>query len=425
MEHDPIPPSFLKEVQFALQNLYDPVALRHSPLIAWLDIQQAKSPGIALQELITAAIRDLKPDPEIPLHANAWRFYHVLVYRYVEQTTQRIVAASMSLSERQLRRLEREAELALADYLWNKYTVHKKNLPSEEIRKAHLIPPMDDEPIPDAAKELEWLKESFPSEVAGVGELIRANLNLLSPILSSSHIELTVNLPDPLPPFAGQLSLVRQALMNLLMAAVERANNGTVEITASQDENHILITITAIPSEPAAAGKGSNIADQLDSCRQFTQSFGGTMLSLEPVGGAAFSIQLALPAAEQVNVLVIDDNADTLRLIERYLSGSLYHFIGTRLPEEALTLIRQHNPQVILLDVMMPGIADWEFLSRLRIDPVSREIPIVICTILPQEQLALSLGAAGFIRKPFSRDQLLTALHQQISPGSTESPGQL
>jgi CheY-like chemotaxis protein len=134
-----------------------------------------------------------------------------------------------------------------------------------------------------------------------------------------------------------------------------------------------------------------------------------------------FTVKLAFPAAEQIPVLVIDDNVDTLRLIQRYLAGTRYRFIGTPDPAQALELAQQTSPRIIVLDVMLPGIDGWELLGRLREHPKTRGIPIIVCTILPQEALALTLGAAEFIRKPVHQQALLSALDRQLGPRLRES----
>ena len=121
---------------------------------------------------------------------------------------------------------------------------------------------------------------------------------------------------------------------------------------------------------------------------------------------------MTLPAGQQTTVLVIDDNVDTLRLLERYLSGTPYAFCRTRDPEEALALAERLMPQVILLDIMLPGIDGWELLGRLREHPQVGQVPVLVCSILPQAKLATTLGAAGYLRKPVSRQALLEALAQ-------------
>jgi CheY-like chemotaxis protein len=129
---------------------------------------------------------------------------------------------------------------------------------------------------------------------------------------------------------------------------------------------------------------------------------------------APFTASITLPTAEQTPVLVIDDNDDTLRLLERYLTGSSYRFVGTSDPREGLRLAEQLDSAVIVLDIMTPKMDGWELLGRLREHPGTRGFPVIVCTILPQEQLAFTLGAAEFIHKPVTRGELLSALDRQV-----------
>jgi CheY-like chemotaxis protein len=119
---------------------------------------------------------------------------------------------------------------------------------------------------------------------------------------------------------------------------------------------------------------------------------------------------------EQIPVLMIDDNIDVLHLVERFLAGTRFRFQGASNPERALAIANDYLPQIILIDVMLPGIDGWELLGRLREGLITRSIPIIVCTFLPQEELALSLGASEFLHKPFTRSALLSTLNQVIDP---------
>jgi len=114
-------------------------------------------------------------------------------------------------------------------------------------------------------------------------------------------------------------------------------------------------------------------------------------------------------------VLVVDDNADTLQLFHRYLAGSCYRFVGAQNARQAFALAEATRPDIIVLDVMMSEEDGWMLLGRFREDPRFRGIPVIICTVVPQEQLALLLGAAQFLRKPVSQTDLLTALDRQLN----------
>ena len=128
----------------------------------------------------------------------------------------------------------------------------------------------------------------------------------------------------------------------------------------------------------------------------------------------AFKAIMHFPMDIAMPVLVIDDNEDILHLIQRYLTDTVYYFVGARNSDEALNLAKELNPRAVLMDVMLPGIDDWELLGRLRAHPTLQGVPIIVCTILPQEELALALGAAAYLRKPINREVLLATLDQQV-----------
>ena len=128
----------------------------------------------------------------------------------------------------------------------------------------------------------------------------------------------------------------------------------------------------------------------------------------------AFSFRLKLPMDQQITVLAIDDNPDTLQLLQRYTADTRYRLLGESDPERSLTLAEESLPDIILLDVMLQDLDGWELLGRFRAHPQLRDRPVIVCTILPQRDLALSLGAAGFLSKPVSQRQLLAALDAQV-----------
>ena len=112
-------------------------------------------------------------------------------------------------------------------------------------------------------------------------------------------------------------------------------------------------------------------------------------------------------------MLAIDDNPDTLRLLQRYTADTRYGLQCESDAERSLALAEEIMPDIILLDVMLQDVDGWELLGRFRAHPRLGDRPVIVCTILPQRDLALSLGAAGFLSKPFSRRQLLATLDAQ------------
>ena len=413
--------SFLRELRRALYHLYDPAALRGSPLVGLLGLEQRGDPPSVLRRTLLETIESLRPGPHVPPQSNAWRVYHLLSQRFTEQSTQREVATDLALSIRQLRRQEQLALRVLADYLWNRYNLQDKEpeqasaepAPAEAIVSPNGV-------APSREQELEWLKRSSPTEAVHIAELITSQLKVVGPLMASLGVSADCALASDLPLTTVQTTTMRQALVNLLTAAVRAVPGGEVHISATSQAQQIVICVEPLP-QGAALGSSQNYQENLEMARQLVALSGGELQIVFKEGEAgSFSARLTLPAAAQVVVLVIEDNADALQLMQRYLAGTRYRFVGTRDPEEGLARAEELGPQVILLDVMLPGIDGWELLGRLREHPKTRTIPVIACTILPQEQLALTLGAAAFLRKPISREALLAALDRQLGPPSPE-----
>jgi len=137
---------------------------------------------------------------------------------------------------------------------------------------------------------------------------------------------------------------------------------------------------------------------------QVSPLFGATREDSGVVG-----FELGLPIAERT-VLVVDDNEDVLELFRSYLSPHRYRVVTVRSARQALDLAREVQPYAITLDLMMPGQDGWDVLQTLLNQPDTRHIPVIVCTVLRQKELALSLGAAAFLAKPTTEAALLAAL---------------
>lgn len=109
-------------------------------------------------------------------------------------------------------------------------------------------------------------------------------------------------------------------------------------------------------------------------------------------------------------VLVVDDVEPNVRLLEAKLQHEYYTVITAFSGEQAIIRAQTDNPDVILLDVMMPGLDGFETCKRLKEDPRTRHIPVVMVTALDQRQdriKGLSVGADDFLSKPIDDVALL------------------
>jgi CheY-like chemotaxis protein len=395
-----------------LSHLYDPEALRGNPLAHALGVAERENTPTLLRQRLTEKVEALRPDSRVPAGSKAWRVYHILHYRYVEQLTQREVAADIAISVRQLRRQETMALRVLADSLWDEWALGGAFQPlttqspvgGDQSRAAT-------GGVPDRQQELEYLRSSIPSEQVPVAQLLSSVLGTLGPLIEESGGEVSCSFPNDLPPLTVQLTTMRQAVLNILVAALRRVPGGKITVGAETNEGKVHLHVRATGEQDVRSSVAGQAADGLEMAKQLVQISGGRLDTRSHNGTMdLFAANLVLPAAQQVPVLAIDDNADTLRLLHRCLSGTRYRLTSSHDPGAAIRLARQVAPRAILLDVMFPEFDGWELLGRLREHPQTHGIPVIVCTILPHDDLAKLLGAAEFIRKPFSQQRLLSVL---------------
>jgi CheY-like chemotaxis protein len=412
---------FIKHLRDTLNHLYDPDRLRRSPLATLFGVADRFDTPSSLQRILTEAIESLKPKADELPRSRSRRIYDLLLYRYVQQFSQQEVANQLGMSVRHLRREQRTALEALAYHLWEQFDLEARvrefagggGATQVPETSATVSPTVETVPtVPTVNEELAWLKDAPPGMSTDLVQALPAVLDLAQPLAVQHGVRLEIELPDALPDLAVHPVALRQTILSLLSVAVHRAPGGRICISAEplRWEVQIRVQCTSVPSRPSAALEE---AAGLDMARRLAALCGGR--SAFSTGEGAFDATLILPALEQLPVLGIDDNADTLQLLQRYTAGTRYRFIGTSDPEQALSLVETFSPQIIVLDVMMPQVDGWEVLGRLRQHPLTGHVPIVVCTILAQEELALSLGASALLHKPVTRQAFLAALDRQVS----------
>lgn len=407
--------SFTQDLGNALAHLYDPNVLRRSPLLSWFGLEGRSDAMLALQRILTEAIESLKPDDGVPHGSNAWRVYHVLYYRYTEQFMQHEVATDLGLSTRQVRRQERTALQVLADYLWSYHALeHKAHLVRDAL-ETEGEDPLTSGQMPSREQELAWLERTVPNEWVDVQQMLSAVLETALPVARSMNASLTCDIPENLPALNVQRTTAQQAFLHIVTAAMRCASGGSVQCLAEALPQSVRVRIQSTAQHDGTLNVDKECTEALGMARELLEMSGGSLQATPDPDRRVLAASVTLPAAEQIPVLIIEDNIDVLKLMERYLSGGRYRFVGVSDPHEALTQSAHWTQAIIVLDVMLPEVDGWELLGRLREHPATSSMPIIVCTILPHQQLALTLGAADFIRKPVSRQSLLDALDKQAS----------
>ncbi|MCW5765080.1 MAG: response regulator [Phycisphaeraceae bacterium] len=117
-------------------------------------------------------------------------------------------------------------------------------------------------------------------------------------------------------------------------------------------------------------------------------------------------------------ILLVDDNEANLELLQAYLEGVGGSIMTARDGLEALRCLEAHKPDLILLDVMMPRMSGYQLCKRLKADPATKGIPVVMVTALTEvsdQERAEEVGADDFISKPITKPDLLARIARHLA----------
>lgn len=391
---------FAKQIRQALKNLYDFAYLQNLELTNALS-EQGQSLDKSVRQLRTElidAIERLKPDDSLPPHAKEHRPYALLYGRYVQGLNTTELVEELMISVRQLRRENKRALEAVTELMWERF---------ENQLAAPASPPEPAQPTARreaAGHEAEQLISRANPEDLGLAALVSSVLNTLQPVAAKHNIRLINQVPDDLPPVRADRVLLRQGLMGVLSYAFSRANDGSI-LLEGEAQQMVHLRIKATGKIGAARGGVS-----LEVSQKLIAGLGG---QAELAGsGDPWQVNISLPVAETVPILVMDDNAGLLELFRRYLAGRPYHLVEIHSVEEAITQTRKVQPRLVMLDIMMPAQDGWEVLQQLRAAPETANLPIIICSVLVEPEIASALGASDYLPKPVTQDALLTKLEQ-------------
>lgn len=134
--------------------------------------------------------------------------------------------------------------------------------------------------------------------------------------------------------------------------------------------------------------------------------------------------QNQLAASRRPLILAVDDHEDNLLLLAQILSMLEGSYLTAIDGETALSLAQQHQPDLILLDIMLPDLDGLEVIQRLQEHPLTRSIPVIAVTALAKQEdrdRLLLAGCAGYISKPYLIDELEALIHHHLQDYMAES----
>jgi CheY-like chemotaxis protein len=415
---------FANQIRQALQNLHDFVFLQKLPITGFISAPNGTlDQGVRkLRAEILDAIERLNLPGNIPGRAKERRPYAILYGQYVQGMTSAELAEEMAISIRQFRREHARAVDAVLDLLWEKLSVLLE-LKSEE---QGLLLTTDINHATES--ETEQLISQAQTDDIALTDLIDGVFATLSPVAVSRAITLSNRLPGNLPLVRANRVVLRQGLMGLVSYAIQRFSNGSILVEIS---NTIDFRLRISANGEHQRAETTRVG--LDVSRKLISSMGGNVeIEDQPT---AWKAEIALPMAEELPVLFMDDNAGLIELYRRYLAGRGYRVFEAHTADEVISIAAKQPLKLIILDVMMPEQDGWEVLQRIKSAPATKIIPIMICSVLDETEIAFTLGASDYLRKPVTQDALLEkvehwcralslpgAIPPESPEGNSESP---
>jgi len=384
------PRSFLFQLKGVLEHLHDLGYLHQHPLAQEYTIRPGVSPEIAGQRLrrnVLDGIEALDPGKDVPPGAAPARLHSVLVRRYVDAMTIRQTAEAVSVSPRQVLRDLRQAEKTLAVVLWA-----RRSTPlSQEGRF------IDESSVRAEMALLET--HSCPTDICVI---LRQALESVA--LQAKHRRVCLRSQIPAGPFVLSVDpmMAEQVLVAVLSRAIGEAGPGSMYLELATGREGLITVQYTLSQDASESLVADSVVLQLADRLQWVIDEKGEPDRLHRV--------LVHMAGRGPTVLVIDDNQGLVNLLERYLSDQACRVVaatdGTQGLQWALTLM----PDAIVLDVMMPNMSGWEVLQRLKTHPATSSIPVIVCSVINNPDLAWTLGASIFLPKPIRRRDVLSAL---------------
>lgn len=297
--------------------------------------------------------------------------------------------------------------------------------------------------------------ETFP-----VKPLIESVSSTITPLVAKNSNQFLLTCEEEIGEIQADHTRVRQVLLNLLSNACKFTDHGKIELQVERqgagDQESICFRVkdSGIGMTDEQVGRLFQPFTQADSST--TRKYGGTGLGLaislkmvelmggriqvesEPGQGSTFTVVLPVRTQESApekksqppaevgeitvaenrtsKVLVIDDDSTSRDLLTRFLENEGFEVVTAESGEEGLQLARKVLPAFITLDVMMPGMDGWAVLTELKSDPLLCDVPVVMVTMVDDENLGYALGVTDFLTKPVDRERLLTLVEKFRSP---------
>ena len=332
----------------------------------------------------------------------------------------------------------------------------------------HLLSLIND--VLDLSK-IEAGKMGLNLEYFRVDNMVAEVIDTIQPMAIKNNTKLELMPHDEIGVMLSDITKVRQILFNLISNGIKFSENGGVKVFCKRSningKDHIVFEVqdTGIGMSPeeleklfeeffqadnSNAKKWSGTGLGLVISQRFSEMMGGTIKVESELGkGSRFIVSIPVNTAkirfqnspndlivgpkidprlvrftgraqdierrDKISrVLVIDDDPDVRDLMERYLTREGFEVMSACSGSEGISKIKDFNPDVITLDVLMPVMDGWSVLSELKKDPEMAKIPVIMLSMLDELDMSFALGASDYMLKPIKRDVLVDTVLKHI-----------
>lgn len=303
----------------------------------------------------------------------------------------------------------------------------------------------------------------------------RLVLELSNHLLGNKTIRIINQVPADLKAVSADPQRLEQVLYNLIGNAIKYTSEGKIVISATIVDDHVRVQVVdtgqGIPAEHLEhifepliqAGQDASRYRQgaglgLSISRQLIELMGGSLyVSSQPMVGTTFSFTLPLASEEEIQatqtlvahghfqipeinlensddlslpenpdgplLYVADDEPVNLRVLESFLRLEGYRVRTVSDGPETLALVEQEKPELLLLDIMMPGMSGYQVCSELRETYDHAELPIIMLTALSQTEdrvRGFEAGANDYLSKPFNKQELAARIQAHLTASKAE-----
>lgn len=300
--------------------------------------------------------------------------------------------------------------------------------------------------------------ELYPEEFS-LDNLLVELKDTVSPLAARKNLQISFSQQEPVT-LNSDRDKIRQILLNLLSNAIKFSETGTIQLETDSREGNLTFHVkdegmgisetdqklifnefTQVDGSFTRSHDGTGLG--LAICTKLAALLGGTIsLSSELGVGSIFSLTIPLMltgnnstftpnTATSHNyagnmdgrntILVIDDDEHDRAEISALLNQSGYRAVEAPSGKTGLNLAKEMKPNLISLDLVMPGMDGWEALQMLKSDPATTAIPVIITSQIEEEETSRALGAAGCIQKPIDKDDFLSKIEEISGQGKIQS----